>query len=135
MTERDATTHRDQIGLLGRRGCLDRNAKGAGGAPEQHWIAERLGRADQQQSLSLLGELCHLAAKTRLDPARKCCPVGDGETARETRPRERMRQLEQGQRVAICLRDDPVTHPLVERPDARRVEELARVSVGECAQE
>ena len=63
MTERDATTHRDQIGLLGRRGCLDRNAKGAGGAPEQHWIAERLGRADQQQSLRLLGELCHLAAK------------------------------------------------------------------------
>jgi hypothetical protein len=41
-------THGDQIGLLGRRGCLDRNAKCAGSSPEQHWIAERLGRADQQ---------------------------------------------------------------------------------------
>jgi hypothetical protein len=44
-------------------------------------------------------------------------------------------QLEQRQRVAACLADDPVAHPLVERSADRRVEQRAGVAVTQATDE
>ena len=55
MTERDTCAHRDQVGRLRRRSCLDRNPELGCGSPQKHGIADRFGRTEEQQALGLRG--------------------------------------------------------------------------------
>ena len=56
----------------------------------------------------------------------KRASVGEPEPARELRRRQSARQLDQRERVAARLVEDPGLHPLVERPGDRRVQQHAR---------
>ena len=125
----DPRAYLDQVvGLCGSR-RLGRDAELGGRSPEQHWIADRLRRGYEQQPLRLRRQLLHPPAEARFDPARQRQLVRQGEAACEARRRQPAGQLEQGERVAACLRDDPIAHPFVQRPDVRRGEQLARVCV------
>jgi hypothetical protein len=63
-----------------------------------------------------------------LDRTRERRRVGQPEPARKLCGRHAARQLQQRQRVAARLRDDPVADSLVDRPADRRAEEGPRVS-------
>ena len=84
-------------------------------APDDRRIAERLGGRDQQQALCRRREVRGSALETLLDLARQALRRGQTEAARELGVRQPTRELEDGQRVPPRLRDDPVTHPLVQR--------------------
>ena len=57
--------------------------------------------------------------------------VGEPEPARELRRRQPARQLDQRERVAARLAEDPGPHPLVERPRDRRVQQQPGVVGGQ----
>jgi hypothetical protein len=103
-----------QSGLLGRRSRLRRDAQPLRCPPHQHWLADRFRRGDQQQPLSVGRENLEPAPETLLDPSRQASPIQDAEPACQLRKGQRARQLQQGQRVASRLGEDPVLHPLIQ---------------------
>ena len=86
-------------------------------------IAQRLGRRRQQQQLRVARKRLDALEEGVLDAARQRARVGQPEPARELRRRQSARQLDQRERVAARLVEDPGLHPLVERPGDRRVQQ------------
>ena len=76
---------------------------------------------------------CELPDEALLDPSREALRAQQPEAARQLRRREASRQLEQRQRIAPRLGDDPVADPLVELESHRRAEQRAGVAVAHAA--
>ena len=102
-----------------------------GGAPQQAQIAQRLGRRRQEQKLRVARKRLDALEEAVLDAARQRARVGEPEPARELRRRQSARQLDQRERVAAGLAEDPGLHPLVERPGDRRVQQQPGVVGGQ----
>ena len=134
VSKGDARAQRNQVDRLCGRSRLGREPQLARSTPEERRVAERLGRTQQQQSLGLLGKLLYTAAEACLDAAFDRRRVWHGEPARQARRRERAWELEQGERVPACLRDDPRAHLFVEYAETCRGEKFAGVVVGQSLQ-
>ncbi len=117
----------DQGGRLGRfrRGGPD--AEPLGRAPQQRHVADRLGRRQYQQAPGRRRERHQLVHEALLDPAGQLHLHRQPEPARDRDRRPAARQLEQRERVAAGLAEDPVPHSRVERPGDRRVQQPAGV--------
>ena len=57
------------------------------------------------------------------------CALDQAEAARQLRRRQPPRQLEQRQRVAACLGDDPVADPLIQLEPHRRAQQRAGIAI------
>ena len=122
MREAHASVQLDQTGRLGRLPGLAADTETVGGAPQQAQVAQRLGRRRQEQELRLARKRLGALEEGVLDAARQRSPVGEPEPARHLCRRQPARQLDQCERVAGGLAEDPGLHPLVERPRDGRVQ-------------
>jgi hypothetical protein len=129
MVECDAAGDSDQLGLLGANGGVGGEAECRAGAPEKRQITQRLGRGEQEQSLRVIRKLLDAQPEARLDPALERRDVRHCEAAREARAVERARKLEQRERVAPRLGDDPVAHRVVQDAEVVRLEHCTGVLV------
>ena len=116
MRELDARPDLEQPGFHRRVRCRHVETEGLGGTVEEHGVAEGLrgGGEDEQTG-------CRTGARggAARSSVRSCRPPAG---CRETRTRRRARgvvpgsrQLEQGERVAVALRDDLIAHGRIER--------------------
>jgi hypothetical protein len=113
------------------RGCLAHDAEVVGGSPQQRRVPGRLGGGDQQEQLRLGRQGGRTAAEAVLDAVR------DAERVRQLVPAGQLRatrQLQQRQRVAARLGDDPVAHVLSQRCADRRGQQRPRVGLAEPLQ-
>ena len=117
------------LSRLGRR--REPDAEPLGRAPHQQRVVDRLGRRHQQQQPRVLRERLEPPQEALLDPPRQrvrasSSPNPPGSCVARQRPR----QLQDRQRVAARLGDEPVADALVEpaRDDGR--EQGARVLLG-----
>ena len=133
VTEPRLLADREQPARLDVIGGRRRDAELRGRAPEQQRIAERLRRREQQQAPRVVGVRLELPDEALLDPSRETLRAQQPEAARQLRRREASRQLEQRQRIAPRLGDDPVPDPLVELESHRRAEQRAGVPVAHAA--
>ncbi|GAA1171530.1 hypothetical protein GCM10009608_04790 [Pseudonocardia alaniniphila] len=103
------------------------------GPPDQDGVAERLRRGDHQQLTGVRRQRRELAAEALLDPLRQWHRRGQPEPAGQLGGCQPARKLQQGQRIAAGLSNDPVEHPLVHRTGQRRAQQRPRVLVGQTA--
>ena len=127
MPEPDPVAELDQPGFLGRGGGVGAESQEAGSAPEDRRVTERLrGRRDQQPA-AVRREGVQAAQERLLEATGQGHRVASSEDVRQLGRRPRPRQLEQGQRVAVRLGQDPVANPAVHRAADHGVEELPGV--------
>ena len=107
VTERHCGADGQQSVRLGGGERLEPDPDSSCCGADQHRIAERLGGGDQQHQPGVGGERLDPTPEARLDPADEQRRIGYPETTSQVRTRQATRELEQGQRVASCLRDDP----------------------------
>ena len=119
------------LGLGGVR-RLDSDPETFGRSPQQHRVTEGLRRRKQQQLLGLGRHGREPPAEALLDAPRQRLRAREPEAARQLRRRQPTRQLQQRQRVAPRFGDDPVAHPLVQRPADHRGQERARITITEA---
>ena len=122
MREPNAQAELDQSGGLGRPAGLAADPETLGGAPQQAQIAQRLGCRRQEEKPRVGRKHLDPLQEGVLDAARQGARVGEPVSARELRRRQPARQLDQGERVAAGLAEDPRLHPLVEQAGNRRVQ-------------
>ena len=94
-------------------------------------VADGLGRGDEQKPLRLRRKRLHPAQEALLDPARQLPAVGEPEAAGELGRRQPSRQLQQRERVAPRLGDDPGANLLVEPSRQHGLEKPAGIGVAE----
>jgi hypothetical protein len=127
VTKRHPRPDREQaVGVGGR---FESDPEPPRRLPHQHRVTDRLRRSDQQQPLGVGRKPREPAAKAVLDPPRQPRRVEQTEPARQLRRRQPTRQLQQCQRVAARLRDEPLAHPLVQRNAQHRAQQSARISI------
>ena len=119
------------LGLVRRR-RLD--AEPIRRAPHEDGIVGRLRRHQQQQQPGVLGQRVELPQEALLDPPRQRLGLQQPEPAGQLRRGQPARQLEDRQRVAVRLGDEPVAAPVVEPGGDDGREQGARVRVGEPAE-
>jgi hypothetical protein len=139
MTEPHPSTETDQPFGLGRRRGVDPDSEPSGRPPQQRHVADRLRRRRQQQSSCVGRHRLKLPHEALLDPVRQRHDVRKAEPAGKLRRGQAARQLEQGERVAVRLRDDPVGDAVVQTPgnggvQQRRGVALAQPAHGELGQ-
>jgi len=107
VTEHDARSQLEEtFGFeCGRSGIVD--PKALGGPPQECRIASRLRGGDEQQAPRVRREFDDPASKARLDATRNRHRHREGEPAGQLRGCQPPRELEQGERVAMGLGDDP----------------------------
>jgi hypothetical protein len=134
MAEAHPCADLDQARRLGRGCRVGADAEQLGGTPQQRDVADRLRRRQEHQTPGLRRQRLQPSHEALLDAA------GQGQLAGQPEPaghRDRLqpaRQLEQRERVAAGLTQDPFQHPLVERSGDRRVQQQAGVLGGETAE-
>lgn len=134
MVELDAAVDCDQLGLLGAHGGVCGETECRAGPPEKRRVTRRLGCSEQEHSLGVLRKLLDTQPEARLDPAFDGRRVRHREAARKARAVECTGELEQGERVASCLGDDPVAHRLVQDAEVGRLEDRTDVLVRQVPQ-
>src|SRR3954468_9822071 len=112
MTEGDSVADREQPGCLRIVRRRRPDAEPLGRAPEQQRIPYWLGGRELQQLTRVLGQRLDPADETLLDTAPQRLSFEDPDPAGELCRRQALRQLEQCQRIAARLGDDPVAHAL-----------------------
>ena len=132
MAEPHPRAELDQPGRLGRRCRVRSDAQPLGCAQQQRDIADRLGGRGEQQLLRRSRKRLDAAQEALLDPTRQRRRVRQREAARQLRRRQPPGQLEQGERVAAGLGDDPVAYPLVQSPGDRGIEQRAGIAVSQA---
>ena len=131
MTKQHPGPELEQAGLGCRRRRLRPDAQPLGCPPHQHRLADRLGRRHQRQKSGLSRKSLEPPPEALLDPPRERSPAGESETARQLRRRQPPWQLQQRQGVATRLGDDLVADPLVHGAAEDRVQEQARIALGQ----
>ena len=131
MSEPHPRSDLDQACRLGRSRRIRSDPEPLGGTPQQRHVADRLRRCEQEYAPSLDGERLQLPHEALLDAAGQRQLAGQPESARDRDALQPARQLEQRQRVAAGLSEDPILHPLVERPGKRRFQQQPGVVIGQ----
>ena len=118
MTEADHVADRDQLPRLsvGRR--FDREAEVLASPPQQAGITGRVGGRGEQQGLGVGRQPPDLPEVTLLELAAQRHRLEQGRVADDLSGGEFLADLDEGQRVAACLGDDPSGHQLVQRGPA-----------------
>ena len=128
MTEGHALTDRQQT-VSFRLGCRDRDPEPVGRTQQQQRIADRLRRRKQQETPRIVRERLKSSNEALLDPSRERLRLQQPESSGQLRRRQPARQFEQRERITPRLRDDPVTHALVQLESHRRAQQRAGVAV------
>jgi len=121
MTEPHPGAELDQPGPGRRRRRLGADREPPGSPPHQARVAGRVGCCELQQAPGLGRKSVDPPPEALLDPPRDRYRAGESETARQPRRRHPPRQLQQRQRVAARLGDDPVPDPLIQRTGQHRI--------------
>ena len=130
MTEPDDGTELDQSLILRGRQCGRIEFQPLGRPADHRRVAGGFGSCDEKHPPCLGRKRLHAAKEALLDPARQLSSLRQSETARELRRSESSRQLQECQRVASSLGDDPVSDLLVETSRQDRVQEQPRIVRG-----
>jgi hypothetical protein len=93
MPKQHAGADLQQAGLGRRDRGLGGDAKPLGRPPQQHRVADRVGRRDQQQQAGVGRKFVQPPPEALLDPPRQRRRVGEGEPARQLRRRQPPGQL------------------------------------------
>jgi hypothetical protein len=131
MAKAHAAAHLDQPRRLRRAGGRGTDPQPRQGAPQQRGVAGRLGGRRQQQPLRVTRERTDPPVVALLDAARQRPRIRKPEAACQLCRHEIPRKLEQRERVATRLGDDPLPHLLVEPSLDRRGEQLPGVAVAQ----
>ncbi len=116
MGELDTRPDLDQSGFHRRVGGRHVETEGLDGTTEEHSVAEGLGGGDDDQQTGVGREFEEALGIALFDLAGDRLAAGKSEPAGElSRVGPGSRQLEQGERVAVALRDDLVAHGLIHR--------------------
>ncbi len=99
--------------------------------PHQRRVADGLRRRHQEQPPRIVGQLVEPALEALLDPAGQRQQLRQAEPAGHLRRRQAARQLEQRERIAARLGDDPVPDAFVEPARDDRRQQRAGVVVAE----
>ena len=121
------------LGLGGVR-RLDPDPEPIGRPPQQRRVAGRLRRREQQQPLGGRRKRRQPPPEDVLDTAGKRPRARQPESAGQLRRRRSVGQLEQGQRVAAGLGDNPVADSLVQAAGDDRGQQGPGVSIGQSLQ-
>ena len=106
MTKPHPRVELDQSGLDGGRRSLGTDRQPLGSSPQQHGVADGIGRCELQQPPRLGRKRIQPSPEALLDPPRKRYRVRKCEPARQLSRRQTPRQLQQSQRVAARLAHD-----------------------------
>jgi hypothetical protein len=115
MPEAHVRTELQQVGCGGQVHGSGVQAEYPSRPEDQRRVPDRIGRREQDQPPDLVRQLtkarCVLIfdAAGQISRARKCEPAGKVSGALASV------ELEQGQRMAVCLRENPVADTFVER--------------------
>ncbi len=131
MTKPHPRTELDQPRRLGRRRRVRPDGEPLGHPPQQRHVPHRLGGRRQQQPLRRNRKRPDAPQETLLDLTRQRPRVRTPEPTGQLRRRQPPRQLQQGQRIAAGLGDDPVPDALVEPPGDRRIQKRTRIAVAQ----
>ena len=134
MAKPHACADLEQPRLCGGLGRVAIDARGRGGPPQQRRVADGVGGRQQHQPPRGAGELGDPLSVGVLDLVRHARGVGQHEPARELPRGEAPGQLEQGQRIASRLGNDPVAHARVKRTRHHRFEQRPGLGVGQSLQ-
>ena len=85
------------------------------GPPHERRVAGRLGRGDEQKSLRFGGQLADLTQKSRFEVPADGQRLGEHRDARQLVGRQRSRQLEQRERVAERVGENPIADAALDR--------------------
>src|SRR6185312_6161046 len=110
MTELDPSTELDQASRPRRCGRVGSDPELLGRTPQQAHVAEWLSRRGKQEFLGPDRKRVKPPDEAPLDPAGQRRRLGESEPAGELRRLQPPGQLEQRQRVAARLSDDPVSY-------------------------
>jgi hypothetical protein len=102
-----------QTFVLGSGDCVWADPEALGRTPQQGQVPDRLGRCQQQQPLSLMGERKYSTVEALFDPAVHGPGVGEAEAASQLCRCPPPGELRESQRIAVRLGDDAVPHLLV----------------------
>jgi hypothetical protein len=118
----------EKAGVRGGRRGFRGNAEIAGRAPDDGRIAHGLGRSDEQE-LARAGRKRAEAAAVALVGRAGHGPHQYAEPAGELGRRPAADLLQEVQRIAVGLGDDPVGHAVVERRAQHRSQQVARIGL------
>ena len=131
MSESNTGIELDQPDVLGRIRCGDIDAERLDGAPEQRDVAGGLDRGGQQELSSVGWKRVDPAQKALFDQPGDRRRLGPVEAASQLTGPEGPRQFDQCEWVAARLRDDAVTHLLIDRPRHDSVQQGAGIAVAQ----
>jgi hypothetical protein len=100
---------------------------------QEQRIADGLGRCHQQQASRVFGEGLESPDVALLDLLREIARFRYSEPAGQLRRCQPSGQLEQGERVPACLREDPVEHWPVQHEAHGRAQQRAGITVDQSA--
>ena len=104
----------------------------SGRPPHLRRVGGRIGRRQLHQPPGRARQGLQLPVKAVLDPPVQQLRAGQPEPACQLSRRQPARQLQQGQRVPVRVGDDLLLDQRVQRPGQHRVQQLARVTVGQA---
>ena len=133
MTEPHSDAELDQTSRSRRSRGSGINPEQLGRTPHRHHVTDRLGRGDEQQQSRCLRKRHQPALEGLLDAPRQRPRARQPESAGQLRGSEVARQFHQRQGVPVCLSDDAVDDPLVERTPDHRAEQRPRFAVIQAA--
>ncbi len=115
MPEAHVRTELQQVGQGGQIRGSGAHAEYPSRPEDQRRIPDRIGRREQDQLLDLVRQLTQARCVLIFDAAGQISRVRKSEPAGEVGGAPASVELEQGQRMAVCLREDPGADALVER--------------------
>jgi hypothetical protein len=129
MTKGHLDTEFHQPLGLGGIGGLGLDPEPVRRPPQQRRVAERLRCREQQQPARGQGKRRQPPREAVLDATGQRREAWYPEPARQLRRRQPPRQFQQRQRVAVRLSNDPIAHPLIQRPADHRGQQRPRIIV------
>ena len=131
MPEPHLCSDLEQVRILGGGQGARLNAEPLCGTPDEAGVAHRVGSRQEHQLLSRLGQRPGAPQIVVLDMAGDVAGGGKLEAARQLGGAHALRQLQEGERVATRLSEDPVADPVVESAGQRFRQQGARMAVVE----
>src|SRR3984885_13571972 len=116
----------DQPDRLRWAGGVDAQSDQLRCAYQQRPVTSRLCCGEEQEPLGLVGHRPDPSKETLLEASGQWLSRAHSKPARELDRRQSARELEQCQRVAARLGDDPLYHPLIDASGDRRAKEPTR---------
>ena len=129
MTEAHLRSNLEQARIRRRVGRVRRDTQVRGGCENQGRITNRLGGRHQQQAPAVFGERSQPPPEALFDLGRHGYAIRQAEATRECGRCPTSRQLEDGERVAAGLGDDPIPDRFVEPSWHRRRQQGVSVRV------